>query len=647
MPRPHSNFSTVGILFAGALIVSLVTIPTAYKKESGTPAVGARPVRLRVEADTARVEPEAITIQGHQVEASSREWTAPPTIHQPELLSLIRVTDPPGREKSASEPSADNRNSLTAPFATPSSANLASDAQLESSFLGADFDDNPIVNGEGRVPPDPILAAGPSHLVEMVNEIIGFRTKDGTLVGPTLPGPTSLDEFWSTIVGSSGLTPEAFTFDPKVVYDEVAERFVVMSLGVSDRLIDSAPTDDSSIYLAVSDDSDPNGTWCGVRIDSSVEIGTGVFHWADFPGLAVDDEAIYLTANMFQYFSLDQPSPGAFGGVRLWIVDKGLVGGLYDCDTADITVIDPYNGVNLDQQVSLQPAMAHGSSAPGVGTFLVGYSGTTLDTGSDGTLNEFLQVLRIDDPLGSPSIDYQLVSLGDIEDRSSGSPLPKAPQMGSAALIETNDRASLSVMCRDDSLYATATIDPTGTLFSGGGIGESTALWVVMDTSDLDNLSVADQGIVDGEDIATGTHTFYASLAVDDNGFLVLGFSASGPSIYPGAYFTWRETGDAAGTNRGSGALQAGLAFYERTRLSNDLHRWGDFSSVAIDPAVVACFWAFNQFADTQGSPTNTGPLGAEEQGRWATAAGQICFKEIFADGFESEDTSAWAAVRP
>ena len=52
-----------------------------------------------------------------------------------------------------------------------------------------------------------------------------------------------------------------------------------------------------------------------------------------------------------------------------------------------------------------------------------------------------------------------------------------------------------------------------------------------------------DQGKIGGEEIAAGTFTFFPTVAVDRVGNLAVGFAASGPGIYPGAYFTMRLVG--------------------------------------------------------------------------------------------------------
>ena len=132
----------------------------------------------------------------------------------------------------------------------------------------------------GSIPPDPIGAAGPSHLVNVVNTNIAFYQKNGLL-----DSAVTLSSFFA------GLAPLTSTFDPKVLYDTVEERFVVISLEAT-----SAPLT-SRILIAVSDDSNPNGTWHQTAVNSLVSISGNTF--ADYPGLAVDEDAIYISANMF------------------------------------------------------------------------------------------------------------------------------------------------------------------------------------------------------------------------------------------------------------------------------------------------------------------------------------------------------------
>jgi hypothetical protein len=124
---------------------------------------------------------------------------------------------------------------------------------------------------------------------------------------------------------------------------------------------------------------------------------------------------------------------------------------------------------------------------------------------------------------------------------------------------------------------------------------------------------LAQQGNVTGEDIAAGTNTYYPSVSANSSGEIGIGFSASGPSLYGGAYFTVHRASDAVGTVEGSQVIVAGQDNYAEDFGSGRI-RWGDLSSVALDPADGQSFWAFNQYA----LPRN-GTLG-----RWGTAYGRF-----------------------
>ena len=523
----------------------------------------------------------------------------------------------------------------TAAIAQPGSESGASVAQ--TSFAGPTIDDDkaetaPIAPpGLRFIPPDPIGAAGPDHLVDVINVLVNFYQQDGTM-----DFQDSLYDFFSV------LTPSTFTFDPKVVYDQHEGRFVIVTMDVTDTQFDD-PSDTSRIFVAVSDDSNPNGSWCMGSLDGfSTFIGeaddqNALDHFAEYPGLAVDDEAVYISAEMRTF--LDQTPPDTFGGVRLWIIDKAA-DGLYDCGAnpvalGTVDVFDPFAGGGV--VLTSQPAQIYGSAPAGLGTFLVSKGNLT-----DGT-NEFAQTIRIDDPLTAPSFTQSFINLGDIEDmvgNPTDPPLPGAPQSGSAELIDTNDRRVLDAVWREDNLYFASVIDPKP---GDPDAGQATAFWARIDTTNLASLTVTDQGVVLGEDIAAGTYTFYPSIAVDNTGAMAIGFAASAPTIFPGAYFTYRQAADSAGTTGPSSLVQAGEAAYFR-EFETGRNRWGDYTGITAHPLDAGCFWVFNQYAGEQDQVDDP-----PENGRWETQWAEFCVadSEIFADGFESGDTSAWSSTVP
>ena len=414
-----------------------------------------------------------------------------------------------------------------------------------------------------------------------------------------------------------------------MIYDQYEDRFVVVDLERVGTAPGMDPGNISRIFLAVSKTSTPASAdstdWWYTAIDAKVVISS-VDHWADYPGFAIDEEAVYVTANMFSHFS------GAFGGTRLWIIDKGMAGGFYGGGTASVTGDWDFPGLTGGFAGTFQPAHVFGSGgvATGVGTFLVMYSGLT--TGGPGG-TESIQVIRVDDPLGSPTfVGPEFVSMGDIEDVGGpfGFPdLPDAPQMGDTTKIEVNDSRTLHAVWRESSLWLTTTINPN----SGPDLGQTTAHWVQLSTTILGSTTLTDQGDVGGEDIASGTFTFFPSIAVNSTEDVIVGFSASAPTIFPGAYYAGRFVGDPAGTVNPSVVVRAGLDSYVRT-FGTPRNRWGDYTGASVDPNDDKSFWVFNEYAITKGSGT------PPEDGRWGTVYAHVPLSDFVVE-IRSDEVTA------
>ncbi len=196
--------------------------------------------------------------------------------------------------------------------------------------------------------------------------------------------------------------------------------------------------------------------------------------------------------------------------------------------------------------------------------------------------------------------------------------------MTSSEEIEVNDRRALHAVWRDNMLWTTAEILPS----SGPDQNQVTAHWWRLNTTNLNLLVVADQGNVGGEDIATGTFTFFPSIAVNLNGDMAVGFSASASTIFPGAYYAGRLANDPAGTVGQSVALQAGVDYYHRA-FGGSRNRWGDYSGICIDPSDDLTFWVFNEYALARGTVLPNWP---NEDGRWGTAWGDFTLPVVSID---------------
>lgn len=608
-------------------VVSVADMPS--ERLSGA-TVGQGPVQLELPGATKssipEPPPEIIGVRvPSQVSELVPNYVTPPRQSIHDDLTLMDVPKPRLKKLRPILTGSDATDGLMKPEPPNPLAPVAS-----TTFDSLDFVDNAANAGSIFIPADPSGAAGPDHVVSVVNVSIQFHTKSGTaLLDSTVGAPItgiSLASFFAT------LSPANATFDPKVLYDQDAERFVVVTLERTDTG-QGDPSDTSRILLAVSDDADPNGAWFFTAIDSKVTIG--VDSWADYPGFAVDEEAIYITANMF-CFSSAAPPPCGFTGNRVWVVDKfaGAGGGLYGGGTATVSVFDPYAGGGFEG--TTQPAHIFGTAptTPNVGTWFIIYDG--LSFGEIGGV-EAVQVMRLDDPVGpgTPTVFGPFyVNLADIEDIGGSlgfPPLPLAPQMGSAETLATNSRRTLNAVWRNDRLYTVFTINPKAV---DPDTGEATAHWIELDTSTLGAPALMDEGNIGGEDIAVGTHTFFPSISVNDSDDLAIGFSASASTIYPSSAFTTRRATDTPGTTTGSTILSSGLDYYIRTFDSPSPtcattaaeNRWGDYSGMAVDP-FDQCFWAYNKHAIARGTGSVGGCNGrpATEDGSWGTSFANFC----------------------
>jgi len=87
------------------------------------------------------------------------------------------------------------------------------------------------------------------------------------------------------------------------------------------------------------------------------------------------------------------------------------------------------------------------------------------------------------------------------------------------------------------------------------------------------------------------------SVAMDKNGDVALGFSASSSATHPSILYTGRVPTDPLGTMESPKIVETGTGSQD-----GGLSRWGDYSSMAIDPSDDCTFWYTNEYLKTTGS---------------------------------------------
>ncbi|HEY6096970.1 MAG TPA: hypothetical protein VIU83_02855, partial [Candidatus Deferrimicrobium sp.] len=406
---------------------------------------------------------------------------------------------------------------------------------LASSFAGLG---NP-PPGADVIPPDTMGAAGPSHLVSLLNSDFGVFDKAGNPLQSV-----GMQAFWSSL-GTGAGQPAHSPFDPRILYDQHSGRFVAMTLGGTSNT-------DSWLMIAVSPPSGPTGAWDKWAIDADLDNNVQQFNnSADFPGLGVDAFNVYVTANMFSGTGVGQYS-------KVWVIPKTqLLAG-----SNPITWFEFRDPPGSD--FTMQPAHTFGTAAAEYFLF-------------EGLTNR-LGVAWMDDVSGTPVWHAPLQV--PVTPYTSASALPGAPQFGIDCTIHTSDTRLLNAVYRNGSVWTTHHLAVNG---------KTEVAWYRINPG---TGTVESQGRINDPN----RWYYYPSIAVNKDNVAAIGFSGSWAAEFVGGYYTVVQpsTGAAESVTR----LKAGEALYFKI-FSGTENRWGDFSATTVDPADDTSFWTLQEYAMT------------------------------------------------
>ncbi|HEU5230284.1 MAG TPA: hypothetical protein VFU49_20870, partial [Ktedonobacteraceae bacterium] len=212
-------------------------------------------------------------------------------------------------------------------------------------------------------PPDQGLCASNNSVLDSVNTALEVRSTNGTL----LTGPTPINQFF-------GLTPEIdrttvtfgdFTSDPKCYFDPATQRWFVTVLQISVDPASGAMIAPTHTLIAVSQTSDPTGSWRTFAIDTTNDGTNGTPSHAncpcfgDQPLIGANADGFFVTTNEFGL-------AGGFNGAQVYAISKrGLVQAASNpgsAFTSKVVLIDasqalvPFGGLSFSIQPSTQPA---------------------------------------------------------------------------------------------------------------------------------------------------------------------------------------------------------------------------------------------------------------------------------------------------
>ena len=259
-------------------------------------------------------------------------------------------------------------------------------------FEGLDYGDNP----SGLTPPDPVIAAGPDHVVEMVNITGRILSKSGGIISTFFLNP-----FFNIPSGF-------FSSDPRVIYDVQSGRWFAS--------IFAASSSSGLVALAVSQGSDPTGSWFVYQFPRS--------DCPDFPHIGISDDKLIIAFNAFSL-----PCSLPYLGAAYLVLNKAL---LLAGQPAAMEVFPPDTAY-----FTLQPAV----SLSGTTTHYMATAGSTT-----------LTLFAVD---GLPGVSPVTVSTTVLGIKTKKAP-PDAFQKGTFTKIDTGDARLLGAVFRGGSLWVGA-----------------------------------------------------------------------------------------------------------------------------------------------------------------------------------------------
>ncbi len=424
---------------------------------------------------------------------------------------------------------------------------------------------SPLLSIEGtsnvseRLPPDANGDVGRDHYLQFVNGSLEVLAKDGTvLLGPT-PGRALWSGFGDDCETRNGS-------DPIVLYDHLADRWLAGQLTLSRHQC-----------VAVSATPDPLGPWH--RYDYTPLAG----RLPDYSKLGLWLDGYGYTARLFG--DVFQGSfAGAFERARMLVGDPAarLVGFMLADDQhhavlpADLDGPPPPDGTPqpfvgiVDGAWGLAPPYDHD-------TLLVWRLAIDWD---DPTRSTFTEAARLDLDAAGYAFDSNLCGYA-----RSCVPQPETTVGLDALSGRLMSRPQLRQRVGWRSLVVSHTVDADGADHAG-------LRWYEL--RDAGSGWTLEQA---GTYAPDELHRFMGDVAMDRDGNLMAGFSVSGTTVFPSIRIAGRLASDPAGI-LAQGEVEV------VTGAGSQLHsasRWGDYSSLSVDPVDGCTFWYTQEYAQTTG----------------------------------------------
>ncbi len=443
-------------------------------------------------------------------------------------------------------------------------------------FEGLSNQDNFNIFGFRVNPPDPVGDVGPNHYVEMVNLVFAVYDKHGN----RLLGPVDNGTLWTGFPISDCTQPSG---DVIVLYDKLEDRWLLSQF-----------TSAGPIYyncVAISTTGDPTGSYYRYAFTS------GEF-FPDYPKYGVWKKSYLLTSRDF--------GPTTEYGISVYALEKNkMIAGNPNARAVKFFLDSAVVPINLIGD-GLLPATIDGTRQPKEDA-AIPVIGTQDDGGPYGATSDALNVWDLFIKWKAKP-EASIVFRGSLPVAPFDSIFPCTPTSRDCLPQPgiTNQAQFLDILSyrqRPTWRLAYRNIGGYEAMVTNQSVealpGVAGARWYEIRRTN-GQYSVFQQGTYAPSD---GVDRWMGSIAMDAHGNMALGYSVvNGVDVFPGIRYTGRLAGDPLGQmTLGEATIIDGTGVQRTTN-----SRWGDYTSMNVDPTDDCTFWYVNEYYTLDGQNSST-----------------------------------------
>lgn len=401
------------------------------------------------------------------------------------------------------------------------------------------------IGADGVVPPDANVAVGDTQVVEIVNTEYAVFDKTGTMVQAPQPIHT-------LFAGLGGMCETLDGGDPIVLFDQIAHRWFVSQLEYN------ADFSQNLLCTAVSTTADALGSYVLYEWDFGNNL-------PDYPKIGVWPDAYYFSANMFWSGAIFLAADACAFDRNAMINGQPAIGVCFSSSSP-----------------SLLPASLDGSTLPNAGA-----PGLYLRTGSNALA---LYRFHVDfNNINNSTFSGVNVGVQAFHQACGGRTC--VPQPGTTQQLDSlGDRLMFRLSYRKFATYESLLVNHSVQIRSSST--QTGPRWYEI-RNPFGAPSVVQQSTYAPD---STRYRWMGSVAQDKQGNMLVGYSASSASLFPSIGYAGRLATDPVNQ------LSTEFLSFFGTGSQTSYARWGDYTSLAVDPVDDCTFWFVGEYLVTTGS---------------------------------------------